>query len=353
MTHIYTDTVSRILAARQASHTLPPEEAVQPLLLRQHFNVANEARHLQGAAWSDYLNRILDVNMPRSHRSNGFRGALDTYVMRELIYLDSRTDAFVQTRTNARISTDNMRDYCFHVAIDGIVETVTGALTPRKSEQFVPGILALDMHQKMRMVRPTYARVLAFFLPRAVVEASIPDAPSLHGRVLTYTSPLARLLLLHLRTLCNELPLLSDAAAEHAIRSCAHLILAAFSKQLELEQGTRAAARDVVRHQVQHFVKQHLRDPQLTPELIRINFQLSRPTLYRIFEPEGGLATYIRNCRLRAAATDLIDMPQLSVMTIAEDFSFGSPSDFTRAFRRAYGISPQDFRGLGMEELRR
>jgi hypothetical protein len=72
------------------------------------------------------------ANIPRSYQTKGFRAEVDSYVMKQLIFLDNRTDAFSQTRSAARISRDNMRDYCFHVAVDGIIETVTGSLKERK-----------------------------------------------------------------------------------------------------------------------------------------------------------------------------------------------------------------------------
>jgi AraC-like DNA-binding protein len=36
-------------------------------------------------------------------------------------------------------------------------------------------------------------------------------------------------------------------------------------------------------------------------------------------------------------------------MEIAYGLGFSSASDFTRAFRRAYGMAPQDFRALGLD----
>lgn len=353
MAYPYSEAVNRILAARQIHSSQIETPSMPAHFLRQQFTVLNESPHLQGRAWCDYVSRILEINIARRHLNHGFHGELDTYVMQDLIFLDSRTDPVIQTRSNARISTDNMRDYCFHVAVDGIIETVSGALTPRKSEQFVPGILALDMNQKMRMVRPTHARVLAFFLPRKVVEAQIPDAESIHGTTISYTSPLTRLLQEHLKVLCNMLQSMPDQVAEQTIRDCAQLILAAFAKQQRLDGSAASAARNAIHFQVRHYVKNHLREEELTPEHILNVFQLSRTTLYRIFEAEGGLVTYIRNCRLRAAADDLLEMRRLSIKVIADDLGFGSASDFTRAFRRSYGISPQDFRALGIDTMQR
>jgi AraC-like DNA-binding protein len=72
---------------------------------------------------------------------------------------------------------------------------------------------------------------------------------------------------------------------------------------------------------------------------------LSRATLYRFFENEGGLSTYIRNRRLREAADELVRFPHIAVVEIAYGLGFKSASDFNHAFRRAYDMAPRDFRG--------
>jgi AraC-like DNA-binding protein len=347
----YSKTVSQVIANQQQrySHSLAAgADGTKPLFVGQHFTVANEAVSLQAAAWSDYVGRILDSPVSRAQRTRGFKGEIDTYVLTDMIYLDTRTDPLSQARTNTKISRDSVRDFVFHVAVEGIIETVTGSFRQRKSAQFMPGILALDMGQPMHMVRPTPARVLAFFLPRAMVEAAIPDAESIHGRVIAYTSPLTRLILDHLTILCNDLPNMPEAEAANAIQNCAQLILAAFGKQMRMSSSARAAAQFAMRSQIRHHIQANLHQEDLSPESILRKFPLARPTVYRLFESEGGLGNYIRNCRLRVAAEELTGMQQTPIMEIAYGLGFGSPSGFTRAFRRAYGMSPQDFRTLGM-----
>lgn len=349
-----TAVVSAIEAARRRSAT-PPRAAAAPApgIVHQHFTVAHEPTHLQAPAWSDYVGRFLQAPVSRAQVASGFHGELDTYVLGDMIFLDSRTDPIVHARGADKISTDIMRDYVFHVAVEGIIETATPSTRETKALQFVPGILALDLSQPMRMTRPTWARVLAFFLPRAMVDAAIEDAALIHGRVVTYGSPLGRLMLAELGALCRKLPALrgtdaaSSAECEALVRRCAQLILALFARGVRLEGGARAAVRAAQLGQVQRHVQASLHRADLSPESILRTFALPRPTLYRMFEHEGGIAAYIRNCRLREAAGELVDSPGIAVMDIAAHLHFGSASDFTRAFRRGYGRSPQEFRELG------
>lgn len=353
-TESYSEPVRRALASVHQRYAYPPAALGRvPPVIRQSFSVRNEPIKLQMLAWSDYVGRSLDVPVSRRDVAAGFQGEIDAYVLKDLIYIDSRTDPVCQARTAARISTDAMHDYVFHVAVDGIVETSTGASAHRKVSQFTPGVLALDMNQTMRMERPTRARVLAFFLPRAVVDAAIPDAESLHGRVMGYTSPLGRLLHKQLMALCRDLPTMQAESAEVALRTCASLLLAAFGKQARLAGGARAAVRAAVHEQVKRYIQANLHRQDLSPEEILHAHAMPRPTLYRLFEAEGGLVAYVRHRRLREAADQLLCSPAVPVSRIAHNVGFTSHSDFTRAFHRAYGVAPGEFRSIGLEWLRR
>ena len=334
--------------------TSAAHEVRATLVAHEHFSVASEDRAHQAQAWSDRVGRLVDAPVSRAQVRGGFFGELDSYVLPDMVYLESRTDPLLQMRTLGQISRDNVRNFVFHVAVEGIMETVVDPARQRKSEQFVPGILALDMGQPMCMHRPTRARVLAFFMPRDRVAQVIDDPESLHGKVISYTSPLTRLLLPQLLALCAGLPRMAQAAPQQAgiaIHQCAELILAAFARQHRLSVGGRAAVRHALKEQIRRHIGANLHRGELAPEDILASFGVTRATLYRMFEADGGLLAYIRQCRLSAAATELVDMPHAAVSEIAYGLGFSSASDFTRAFRRSYGMSPQEFRASGAHWL--
>lgn len=350
----YSEAVRRAILGQQQRYAYPStaDTSGQPApVLHRSFTVAHEPVSLQMHAWSDYVGRTLDVPLSRAQVAHGFRGAIDTYVLKDLVYLDARTDPLLQARTTVRISTDNVRDFCFHVAVEGVVETTTGPSRNQRASQFTPGILALDMGQPMRMVRPMRSHVLAFFLPRHVVESVISDPESLHGRIIGYDTPLARLLPRHLAILRHELPTMAPEDKECSLRTAAHLLMAAFGKQQRLGSRARAAARAAMQVQIKHYIQANLRRKELSPDVILGSFPLSRPTLYRMFEQEGGLFAYIRHCRLQEASDQLVRSPATPVAEVAYNLGFGSSSDFSRAFHRTYGIAPSEFRAQGLDWL--
>lgn len=350
MTRHYTRHVSHLIQGAHTRYSLPtsPSGTGPALMLHQHFTVNGESRTLQARAWSDYVSRILDTPVSRAQTQSGFYGEIDSYVLQNMVYLDTRTDPLQQARTNARISRDNVRDFVFHIAVEGIMETLTTAARHGTAAQFVPGVLALDMGQAMHMHRPTRARVLAFFIPRDKVAAVIADPESIHGRTLSYASPLGQLIHAQVQHLTQRLRYLDQGSAQEAISLCLDLILAAFAKQVRLDDGARAVARQALMACVKRYIIANLHKKHLSAMMVQQAFpQVPRPTLYRMFEPEGGLAAYIRNCRLWVAARELIELRQTPVSEIAYGLGFGSASDFSRAFKRSYYVSPLDFRTAG------
>jgi AraC-like DNA-binding protein len=122
------------------------------------------------------------------------------------------------------------------------------------------------------------------------------------------------------------------------------LLGAAFGKQARLSGNARAAMRAAAFSEVRRYIRANVHQASLTADSLLATLNISRASLYRMFEHEGGIVAYIRKCRLREAADELVRYPQMAVMDIAYGLGFRNGSDFTRAFRRLYGMTPQDFR---------
>lgn len=315
--------------------------------MRHHFSTLDVARTQQLVAWRDQTSSFLEIAVSHARVADGFRATLDHYQVDGMRFLRAHTDPITQTRTAPQISTDTMRDYVFHVLLaGGGVETTTGLYPRRNALQSRPGILVLDMAQRMRMERKCRNQVVALFLPRVLVESVMPDAESLHGRVIDYASPYARLFLGELEALSSRIDTMNVAEARSTMATCAHLIVGAFAKQCGLSGDARAAIRAEAFGRVRQHVERQLHEPDLSLESIVDASGLSRAALYRLFEHEGGLAAYIRNRRLREAANELIRFPKAPVVEIAYGLGFRSAADFNHAFRRAYEMPPRDFRAL-------
>lgn len=100
---------------------------------------------------------------------------------------------------------------------------------------------------------------------------------------------------------------------------------------------------------VRRTVGKHLRSHTLGPDKLCREAATSRSQLYRLLEPEGGVATYIQRRRLRESFAILCDVSNnSSIGTVAEMLCFADASSFTRAFRREYGMSPKEVRAASL-----
>lgn len=307
------------------------------------FSTHALAGNAQMLAWRERVGHVVDVLPSKQQIAERFRGEIDRYSLDGMMFTDCRTDEIVLERSVARVSTDHRRDYVFQLFVEGEIGNVTGMRKKRSAPGSVQGIVAFDLNQPFRVERPA-CRLLSLFLPASIVEEELRDGASIHGRILQQGPPLTGLVMDHMAAIAREIPTLDPDSAADALNAGAQLLIAAFRKESRLTGRGRAALQAAVMGQVRRYVEANLHQGDLTPTSIVQALQLKRATVYRWFEHEGGLGAYIRNRRLREAADELVRFPHLQVMEVAYGLGFKSASDFTRAFRRAFDMSPHDMR---------
>ncbi|CAB3789296.1 helix-turn-helix domain-containing protein [Paraburkholderia fynbosensis] len=329
--------------------SLPPHLAAaaaadsRSIISTSRFSTRGLAPDEQFLAWRQRVGHVVDAPPSKEQLTRGFRGEIDLYAVGGMVLTDCRTDPMLLERSVARVSTDTRRDYVFQLFLDGEVGHVTGMRKKRSDPGSVQGIVAFDLNQPFRAERPE-SRLLSLFVPAALVDEDWRDGAGIHGRIVRKEAPLAGVVLEHLAAVAREIPSLEPAAAIEALHTGAQLLLAAFRKAAHLSGTDRAALQAALMGRVRRHVEANLHQPDLTPTSVVAALQLKRATIYRWFEHEGGLGAYIRHRRLREAADELVRFPHRHVVEIAYGLGFNSASDFTRAFRRAFDMSPQDMR---------
>ncbi|MGW1781876.1 AraC-like ligand-binding domain-containing protein [Streptomyces sp. NPDC002143] len=128
------------------------------------------------------------------------------------------------------------------------------------------------------------------------------------------------------------------------------LLSAWFAQALEAEDALPQETRQrALTMRIKAFIRQNLHDPALTPPVIAAAHHISVSYLHRLFQKDSTgetVAARIRNQRLAGAHRDLAD-PALNatpIHTIAARWGILRASDFTRVFRSAYGLSPNEYR---------
>jgi len=90
------------------------------------------------------------------------------------------------------------------------------------------------------------------------------------------------------------------------------------------------------------FIDANLTSSLLEPDRVAAQFGLSRASLYRLFDPLGGVAGYIRERRLQRAMEELTarGSPSRSIAAVGRKMGYPDAASFARAFRAQFGMTP-------------
>ncbi len=195
-------------------------------------------------------------------------------------------------------------------------------------------------------MRGQTARVL--IVPRSSL--GVPEAAldHLHGLVLRPGGATHGLLAAHLEALWDRRETLIldevDPVSQATLGLITALLIRPARSRWTTGLRTEASAARIMR-----FIRDNLGDCELGPAMLCRRFGVSRANLYRIFEPFGGVANYVRNQRLKRAVHRLgASGPSPPIGRLAGELGFSNVDVFRSAFRRKHGFGPGEARDRGL-----
>lgn len=186
-------------------------------------------------------------------------------------------------------------------------------------------------------------RTVVMYMPREPLERLLPPHVDLHGLMLQGGA--SSLLVDHLMLLADLLPRMRTEEGQGLRASVLHLLAASIAPSADTLALARPSIESGVLRLARRLIEAQLQSPALGVDLLCKHFKVSRSSIYRLFEPLGGVANYIRERRLARIHELLVSAEQRQYLErLASDFGFANASHFSRAFRDQYGYSPRDAR---------
>jgi AraC-like DNA-binding protein len=123
-------------------------------------------------------------------------------------------------------------------------------------------------------------------------------------------------------------------------------LTAAFLAQLTRTQGGLSAPtrQAVLVHEIRAFIERNLSDNRLTPAAVAAAHNISLRYLHLLLHADGEtVQALIRARRLEHCRTDLRRTDR-TVAAVGARWGFPDPTTFSRAFKRAFGLPPGEYR---------
>lgn len=192
---------------------------------------------------------------------------------------------------------------------------------------------------------------LAAIVDRALLAPLLEDGDDLHGLVLRRDSEAGIAVREHLDEMWRQAPGLTVPQGLDFSHSAAAVIAAAVKASAGRPPATRADLRQSRFRAICRRIDREIADPGLGPETLARDFYVTRPTLYRMFTPYGGVGRYILARRLTGVFRDLSDPSPSTgrIDAILRRWGFTNHTAAGRAFRHAYGMTPSQCRSSARE----
>jgi AraC-like DNA-binding protein len=190
------------------------------------------------------------------------------------------------------------------------------------------------------------AHLLTMFLPRTLVSPLLKAPDSVGSMLISGKTPYGRLLGDYLVSVWRALNRLSPQEMDAIVRAAATLIAGGVGVSTDGRRSFSNAQHKAKVAAMKSYIREHAGSPGLTVEFLTRAFAISRTSLFRLFEADGGPIRYVQKCRLDRAFATLTSTANRhrSIFDIALDCCFATEGSFIRAFRRTFGITPGELR---------
>ena len=240
-----------------------------------------------------------------------------------------------------------------HVGICLVLSGTIDVLSDRCAARAEAGdIVVFDLHGSVQLIRGSEGATtseLSLWIPRARLPSAFCEAMGSGSQIIRSASTGTTVVTAALEALLAEVKHATAAEMDEIVAGV--LALVARIMALSAEEGSKMNRTSVAGPlesftTISRFIEANLASRELSVEGITSTFGLSRASLYRLFEPVGGVACYIRSRRLVRARNELTapGLQDRRIGPIAYRAGFQSIAAFNRAFREAYGEPPRNAR---------
>lgn len=302
------------------------------------FSTRDLAKSRQLEAWRDWYAGNFEV-APLDGSDRGFAGHSEAWKLDGMALVSVSAPPLRAMRTKALIRRDPTDHWVITIgkrAATGLMLEGDQTLVPAG----VPFVLSLGEFSANQ--RDLDDRI-QLNIARDKFSAIAPVLDAARGR--TLNTPLGGMLSEYIRLLERQLPGFTDEDVRRLPQAVAAMVAACVAPSIDRMTTAHAQISVTLKDKARRCIIRNLRSPDLGSSILCRELGMSRSSLYRLLEAEGGVKQYIQQHRMAESFAQLSDPSNTQpIAVIADELGMLDPSSFSRAFRKRFGISPTDVR---------
>lgn len=201
-------------------------------------------------------------------------------------------------------------------------------------------------------IETTNIHTHSVYLQAECVRAVLPHLDELTARPIESKGGAGSLLATMLDEMFRIAPNLDERTADALADALPYVLATAFSAVDDGSVETSTRVKLLHKRRIQQFVREHLRDHALDPNMIADGVHLSLRRVYELCGSDVPPMKWIWAERLERCRRDLGAHPLMArpIGAIAYSWGFSDLSHFSHAFRHRFGMSPRTWRKQALGE---
>lgn len=224
-------------------------------------------------------------------------------------------------------------------------ETLRFGHDDRRAVQLDAGMFTLwDSTRPMAFATGTHLRQISLIVPEGELLRRVPRVRDLIGVPMDGRSGIGGLFVDHFSALVQRFDGLPPPARHSVLDATLDLLGLCLGEQPALPAPR---LRELMRNEALRLIEAQLTDPRLGVASIARQLRMTERNVHRLFEAGGStVSAHIRQRRLAMCRRDLegSTLAERQITEIAGHWGFDDPSQFSKLFRAAYGMSARECR---------
>ncbi|NTX00830.1 MULTISPECIES: helix-turn-helix domain-containing protein [unclassified Myxococcus] len=292
--------------------------------------------------WQEMASKVLLGLRTERKTSSPFFGRLDHHEAGPLGVTYLHSSAQSVHRGETEISRAPRECYFLCMQVSGVCRLRQG----REERISHPGDVELfDGTRPGELSFDAEYRRIVIVAPYATLRPRLSHPDEMVGSVLHTREGVGALVSAYLRAFAETQ--VAEPVAGSVSDNLLELLALAFNTQGRDIQTNAASVREARRHALRVYVEHHLAEPSLSPATVAARFRMSTRYLHGLFAESGeSFMRWVLSRRLARCRKALEDpeMDARSIADIAFSWGFMDLTHFGRAFKKAYGRTPRDWR---------